>query len=166
MRIQNRIILGVAIALTITSAASAQRRGMPETADEVSVAIALQIAGQPYQFEGKAECKHEPRGYIYSVPAELWSIHQSDGQRSVALSLWRPHNSSGEMFSLSVGIRGKSYLVNTIKPGGDVKGSGKMTVTTSGAGGTFTINATAADGAPITGTIKCSGFTGIVAEGG
>jgi len=70
------------------------------------------------------------------------------------------------MFSLSVGTRGKSYLVNTIKPGGAVKGSGKMTVTRSGAGGTFTINATTADGAAITGTIKCSEFTAVMAEGG
>jgi hypothetical protein len=166
MHIQNRIVLGVAIALAIASAASAQRRGMPAMADEVSVAIELQVAGQPYHFEGKAECEHEPSAYIYSVRAELWSVQQIDGQRSVLLSLWRPQHTSGEMFSLNVGTRGKSYLVNTIKPGGAVKGSGKMTVTRSGAGGTFTINATAADGAPITGTIKCSGFTAAVAEGG
>ncbi len=166
MRIQNKIVLGVAIALGITSAALSQRRGMTGMDDEVSVSIALQIAGRPYHFEGKAECKHEPRAYIYSVPAELWRVHQIDRQRSIMLSLWRPQNTSGEMFSLSVGTRGKSYLVNTIKPGGAVKGSGKMTITRSGAGGTFTINASAAEGVPITGTIKCSGFTAVMAEGG
>ena len=166
MRIQSKMLLSFAIALTITSAASAQRPGMSAMRDEVDVAITLQVAGQPYQFEGKAECQHEPAAYIYSVPSEMWSVHQYDGRRSVNLSLWRPRNVSDDMFSLSVGTRGKSYLVNTIKPGGAVKGSGKMTVTRSGAGGTFTINATTADGAVITGTIKCSAFTAAMAEGG
>jgi len=166
MRVQKQIVLGVAIALAITSAASAQDREMPGMDDEVSMAIALQVAGQPYHFEGKAECKHESKAYIYGIPAELWTVHQSDNQRSVRLTLWRPQNASGEMFSLSVRTRGKSHTVNTIKPSGAVKGSGKMTVARSGAGGTFTINAAAADGAPITGTIKCSGFSAIVAEGG
>ncbi len=166
MRIRNKLVLGFAIVLMIATVVSAQDRGMRSMPNEVGVVIAMQVAGQPYHFEGKGECKHEPRASIYSVPAELWSVHQRDGQRSVGLSLWRPQNASGEMFSLSVGTRGKSYLVNTIKPGGAVKGSGRMTVRRSGAAGTFTIDATAADGAPITGTIKCSGFTAVFAEGG
>jgi len=156
MRIQSGIILSLAIALTIPSAASAQ--------EDVGVAITLQVAGQPYQFEGKAECQHEPAAYIYSVPSEMWSVHQYDGRRSVNLSLWRPRNASGAMFSLSVG----KHVVNTIKVPGEksAKGAGKVTFTRSGAGGTFTINATTADGAVITGTIKCSAFTAAVAEGG
>jgi len=166
MLMQSKILLSFAIALTITSAALAQGSRVPGMRDEVDAAITLQVAGQPYHLEGKAECHHSPVAYIYSVQSEMWSVHQNDGQRSVNLSLWRPRNVSEDMFSLSVGTRGKSYLVNTIKPGGAVKGSGKMTVTRSGAGGTFTINAAAADGAPITGTIQCSGFAAIVAEGG
>ena len=166
MRIQRKIVLGAAIALAIASAASAQDHGMPGMDEEVSMAIELQIAGRPYRFEGKAECRHEPEAYIYEIPAELWIVQQSDEQRSVMLSLWRPQNKSDEMFSLSVRAHGKSYIVNTIKPSGVVKGSGKMTITSSGSGGTFTINATAADGAPITGTIKCGGFAAVVAEGG
>jgi hypothetical protein len=160
MRIQSGIILSLAIALTIPSAASAQ--------EDVGVAITLQVAGQPYQFEGKAECQHEPAAYIYSVPSEMWSVHQNDGRRSINLSLWRPRNASGDMFSLSMGIRGNSHLINTIKVPGEksAKGAGKVTFTRSGAGGTFTINATTADGAVITGTIKCSAFTAAVAEGG
>ena len=141
MRIQSKILLSFAIALVITSAASAQGRRMPWTEDEVDAAISLQVAGQSYHLQGKAECQHEPAAYIYSVPSEMWIVHQNDGRRSVSLSLWRPRSASGDMFSLSVGTRGKSYLVNTIKPGGAVKGSGKMTVIRSGAGGTFTINA-------------------------
>jgi len=164
MRIQSKILLSVAIALAILSAAPAPRRGMAAERDEVDAAIALQVAGQPYQFEGKAECQHEPAAYIYSVPSEMRSVHQSDGRRSINLSLGHPRNGSAAMFSLSVG----RYVVNTIKVAGQgsVKGSGKVTFARSGAGGTFTINATTADGAVITGTIKCSAFTAAIAEGG
>jgi len=160
MHIQSKIIFTLALALMIPSASSAQ--------DEVGVAITLQVAGQPYHLEGKAECQHEPAAYIYSVPSEMWSIHQNDERRSVNLSLWRPRNASGDMFSLSVGTRGKAYLINTIKVPGErsSKGAGKVTFTRSGTGGTFTINATTTDGAVITGTIKCSAFTVAIAEGG
>jgi hypothetical protein len=63
---------------------------------------------------------------------------------------------------------GKSYVVNTVKSAGKsaVQGSGKVTLTTSGAGGTFTVNATTTNGAAITGTLKCSAFTDAVEEGG
>jgi hypothetical protein len=72
------------------------------------------------------------------------------------------------MFVLSVARGGRSYLVNTVKAGGEdaVRGSGKVIFTKSGSGGTFTINATAANGAAITGTIKCSVFAALIAEGG
>ncbi len=170
MRIQTRIVLSFAMALTIASAGAAQRRQEPAkpTDTKVDVAITLQVAGQPYHFEGKAEGLHAPVASIYSVVAEMWSVRQSDGQRSVTLTLWRPRNKSGDMFSLSVAAGGKSYIVNTVKPGGEssVKGSGTVIFTTSGAGGTFSINATGANGAAITGTIKCSAFTAAIAEGG
>ena len=168
MRIQNRIVLSFAIALTITAAASAQRRAVPTNPAEARVAITLQVAGQTYHFEGKAACQRAPIASIYSVLAEMWSVQQSDGQRSVMLTLWRPRSTSGDVFSLNIDIGGKGYVVNTVKFGGGsaVRGSGKVAFTTSGAGGTFTINATTADGAAITGTIKCGAFTPATAEGG
>lgn len=167
MRIQKHLVLGFAVALTIISAASAQGGKVPDMPSEVGVAITLQVAGQPYHFEGKAACEHAPVASIYSVISEMWSVQQSDGQRSVMLTLWRPRSKSGDMFSLSVATGGKSYRVNTIKPGGEsVQGSGNMTLTPSGAGGTFTIKATAGNGAAIAGTIKCSAFTAAMAEGG
>ena len=72
------------------------------------------------------------------------------------------------MFTLHSTISGKSYLVNTVKTsgGGTVQGSGKVTFTPSGPGGTFTIDATAPNGGTITGTIKCSAFSAAMAEGG
>ncbi len=166
MRIQ--IVFGFVAALMMTSAALAQRRTLPAAPGEAGAAITLQVAGQPYRFEGRAECQNEPHGYIYSVPAGLWSVHQSDGQRSLSLTLWRPTNGSADMFNLSVRAGGKSYSVNTVREPGQtaVRGSGKVTVTTSGPAATFTINATSTSGAAITGTVRCTGFSGIEAVGG
>jgi hypothetical protein len=168
MCIQNKIVLSFAVALTMTSAASAQRRTAPTRPGEAGVAITLQVAGQPYRFEGKAACQHAPLASIYSVVSKMWSVQQSEGQRSLTLTLWRPRSTSGDMFSLSVANGAKSYLVNTVRVGGAsaVQGSGKVTLTPSGAGGTFIINATAANGAAITGTIECSAFGEAMAEGG
>ncbi len=168
MRIQNEMVLSFAIALSITSTADAQRLRAPANPADVGVSIALQVAGQPYQFEGKALCQYAPMASIYNVVGARWSVQQSDGQRSMMLTLWRPRSMSGDMFSLSVATGGKSYLVNTVKVGGEsaVRGSGKVTVATSSAGGTFVINATAANSAGITGTIQCTAFTQPVAEGG
>ncbi len=167
MRIQNKIVLSFAMALTITSAAFAQRPSVPVNPEEVGVAITLQVAGQPYQFEGNAACTHAPVASIYNVMSEMWNLRQIDSRRAITLTLWHPRNMSGDMFSLSVQIGSKGYIVDTVKSGkGTVTGSGKVGFTTSGAGGTFTIKATAGDGAAITGTIKCSGFSVPMAEGG
>ncbi len=165
---QNKLIISFAVALAIASAASAQRRTVPATPAGAGVAVALQVAGQPYHFEGNATCQHAPVASIYNVAAEMWSVHQSDGQRSIAFTLWRPRITSGHMVVLSVVTGGRSYIVNTVKPtpGSAVQGSGKVTVTPSGAGATFTIDASAPNGAAITGTIRCGAFTEPVAEGG
>ncbi len=166
MRIQNKIVLSFAIALAITSAASAQSGRAPVMPDEVGVAIALQVAGQPYQFEGKAACQHAPVASIYNVMAEMWILRQIDSQRAIQLTLWHPKNMSGDIFLLSVQTGSKAYLVDTFISdksksgrGRSVVGSGKVSFTPSGAGGTFTINAMTLDGAAITGTIRCSAFT-------
>ena len=160
MRIQSRIILSLAIALTITSAASAQ--------EEVGVAITLQVAGQPYHFEGKAACSHVPVASIHNEVAERWEVQQIDNRRAVMLTLWHPRSKSSDIFTLSVQIGSEGYLLSTTKSGkgGSVRGSGKVGFTRSGAGGTFTINATTVDGDAITGTMKCSAFTAPMAEGG
>jgi hypothetical protein len=137
MRVQNRIVLSFAVALMMTSPASAQRRTPPAGRAEVGVVIKLQVAGQRYQFEGNAVCRHAPIASIYGVRAEMWGVQQSDGQRSITLTLWRPKSTSGEMFSLTVATGAKSYLVNTVTLSREsaVRGSGKVTVRTSSAGG-------------------------------
>ncbi len=165
---------GVALcgALVFASVAAAQRAvprapGTPAD-DKVGVVIALQAGGESYQFSGPAMCKHEPRGYIYMVPAQLWSVNQSEGQRSVTLTFWRPAAGSGDMFNLYVSMGARTHHVDTVKTrdGGDPEGSGQVTFTPAGAGGIFNVKATSAKGVTVTGTIKCDGFRAIVAEGG
>lgn len=168
MRIQKHLVLGFAVALTIISAASAQGGNVPDMPSEVGVAITLQVAGQPFRFQGKAKCAYVPVASIENVVAEKWTASLIEPNRSMGLTLWRPKNRSGDMFSLHVLMPAKGYIIDTVRRGGKGSGagSGKVTLTMSGAGGMFTINATARDGAVITGTIKCSAFTDEMPEGG
>jgi hypothetical protein len=160
----------VCSALVIPSIGAVQGLCAQSTPAEtkVDVSIALKVAGQPYNFSGKADCTHAPLASIYGTNAQLWMVRHTEGLKSVSLTFWRPTAGSGDMFTLHCTMSGKSYLVRTVKTneGGTIQGSGKMTFTPSKPGGTFTIDATAANGAALTGTIKCSAFSAVVDEGG
>ena len=160
----------VCAALVIPSIGAGQDRGAPSTPEEtkVDVSIALMVAGQPYNFGAKALCTHAPLASIYGTNAQQWRVEHNDGQHSVSLTFWRPAAGSGDMFTLHCTIGGKSYLVTTVKTsgGGTIQGSGKVTFTPSAPGGTFTIDAAAANGSAITGTIKCSAFSPALDEAG
>ena len=160
----------VCAALVIPSIGAGQDRGAPSTPEEtkVDVSIALMVAGQPYNFGAKSLCTHAPRASIYGTNAQQWRVEHNDGRHSVSLTFWRPAAGSGDMFTLHCRIGGKSYVVTTVKTsgGGAIQGSGKVTFTPSKPGGTFTIDATTANGIAITGTIKCSAFSAPVDEGG
>jgi len=167
----NRVFIAfVCAALVIPSIGAGKGRRAQSTPEEtkVDVSIALKVAGQPYNFSGKARCTHAPLASIYDVNAQQWSVDHNEGLQSVSLTFWRPAAGSGDMFTLHCTISGKSYLVSTVKTngGGTIQGSGKVTFTPSEPGGTFTIDATAANGLLITGTIKCSAFSAAVPEGG
>jgi len=135
---------------------------------EADVSIALNVAGQTFAFNGKGECTYEPAGYIYGTRAQQWKIEGNNAQGSASLTLWRLEAGSVDMFSFYAATGGKVYVVNTVKTsgGGEVEGSGKATFTPAGSGGTFTIDATAAKGGKIAGTMKCSAFSAVVVEGG
>ncbi len=161
-------VCGALVFASVTAAQQPIRRGPGSAGDRVEVAVALQAGGESYQFGGQGTCTHEPKGYIYAVPAQQWRVEHSEGRRSVALTFWRPTNGSGDMFSLSLSSAGKSHMTSTVKVGseGTVRGSGNATFETAGKGGTFAVTATAADGTKISGTIRCAGFTAAIAEGG
>ena len=148
---------------------SIQRRtpGGPVESGGVSATIALKAGAQSYDFTGTARCRHAPQASIYDAPAEMWSVQQSDGDRRLALTVWRPR-SGDSMLTLSVSVGGKQHEVTTVSVGGrgEVKGSGTVTFAAEGKGGTFAIRAKGADGATIAGTVTCAAFTPLVAEGG
>ena len=144
--------------------------GLPfaAVAQPAPVDIALQIGTTKYQFSGNAECKAAPQASIYGLSAALYSVTHSAGGQSLHLTLWQPKNGSPDMMTLTVSNGSNRSEVDTVKGGNkhDTKGSGKTTVEKSGAGGVFKVEAVAAKGEKISGTIKCSRFSGIQAEGG
>ena len=160
-----RIFVGLTYAVLMIASIGAAQRGTEAGAD---VSIALKVAGQTFAFNGKGACTYAPVASIYGVKAQQWRVESNDARGSASLTFWRPAAGSGDMFSLYAATGGKSYVVNTIKTsgGGAPEGSGKVTFTPAGSGGTFTIDATAAKGGTITGTMKCSAFSPAVAEGG
>ncbi|MBP1623747.1 MAG: hypothetical protein H6Q07_1767 [Acidobacteria bacterium] len=161
-----RIILIESICAVLMLAFSGVAQSPAETGADVS--IALNVAGQTYAFNGKGECTYEPVAYIYGTRAQQWSVEGNNAQGSAKLTLWRLAAGSVDMFSFYAVTSGKVHVVNTVKTsgGGKVEGSGKATFTPAGSGGTFTIDATAAKGGTITGTMKCSAFSAVVVEGG
>ena len=153
-----------------TAPAAAQLRARRDAGEKrtVGVAIALKAGAEQYQFKGQASCTHAPIASIHNVVAEQWTVEQSEGSRSSHLTLWKPKNGSGEMFSLSLSTGSHSRRVNTVTaPGAPAaSGSGKVSLASAASGGTFTIDAKAADGTAIAGTIVCDAFLPAIAEGG
>jgi hypothetical protein len=164
MFIRRIFIESICAVLMIASIGVAQS----PTETGVDVSIALKAAGQTYAFNGKGECTYAPVAYIFGTKAQQWTVKGNNAQGSASLTLWRLAAGSVDMFSFYVANGGKSYVVNTVKTsgGGKIEGSGKVTFTSAGSGGTFAIDATAANGGTITGTMKCSAFGAVVDEGG
>lgn len=160
-----RISIGsICAVLTFVSMGAEQHAAEPG----VDVSISLHVAGQAYAFTGKGACTYAPVAFIYGTRAEQWRVESNDAQRAASLTFWRPAAGSGDMFVFHASTGGKSYAVNTVETsgGGEVEGSGKVTFTPAGSGGTFTIDAKTAKGGAITGALKCSSFSAAVAEGG
>ena len=150
-------ILGMALIWSMQ--ASAQRRPTGSQEKKVGVAIDLRVSGAAYTFKGEATCDHLAKGSIYDVVAERWSVRQNDGDRSLNFSLWRPTGGTADMVTLNVSMGGKRFDVSTVKSPQGASGSGSVKLAPQGAGGTFTIDATTASAARITGTVKCDAFT-------
>jgi hypothetical protein len=164
-RYSTQIACAVALTListTFVKADPAQRRtGGPAL---VPVEISLKIAGQPYDVKGQASCTHAPKGSIYNVVSEMWTVRQEQDGGSVQLTLWKPLDGSASMFTLSTSGK-KNTSITTVR-GGQVSGSGTVAFAPSGKGGTFTIDARSKANETVTGTITCQAFTPAIAEGG
>ena len=156
--------------LAIPAIGAGQRRSAQSGPAEtmVDITIALVVAGQPFNFGGKALGTFAPKASIYEVNAQQWRVEHKGDRQSFSMTFWRPTSGSGDMFNLNCTINGKSYHVSTVKTngGGTPEGSGQVTFTPVKPGGTFAIDAKTANGLAITGTIKCSDFKAPVEEGG
>lgn len=162
-RPRRRLVLIVSLVATGAVLAPSAGTAGPNDAT-VPIQISLRVGQQPYFFGGEGLCQHAPEASIYEAPAALWSARHSEARRSVNLAFWRLKG--GDMMTLGLDLAGASHHVSTVKVGqrGELQGSGRTTFTASGHGGTFTIDATAADGAHITGTISCGRFMPVNAE--
>ena len=164
------VILVLCVSLWVPLLA-AQRRapGAPSGSGAgVPLTITLKVGAEAYRLTGHGKCHHAPRAAIYGVAAEQWSVQHSEGARSVSLTMWRPKGAANDMMTLAVNTGTKSFAVNTVKAGnsGPPSGSGTITLTPADKGGTFTIDAAAADGTRLAGTLSCGAFTAPVPEGG
>jgi hypothetical protein len=164
------VMTGAACAVVLCgSVASGQIRRQPQGAkpDQVPLHIALKAGGTPYTFDGQGKCARAERASIYDTPASMWSIAQNGEGRNLTLTMWRLQ-SGGDMMSLGVSSGSKSHNVDTVKVGrkAETQGTGTVKFEPAAQGGTFTIDATAADGTKITGTVTCESFTSAIAEGG
>jgi hypothetical protein len=95
----------------------AQRRVPGQAESKQAVAVALKAGGQTYESREAGKCTHAPTASIYSIVSEMWSVQQSSDGRSLALTVWRPKDGSGEMVTLSVSSGNSSHQVNTVRGG-------------------------------------------------
>ena len=144
----------------------AQRRVPGQAQPKQAIDVSLKLGGQSYDSREPGRCSYAPTASIYSVVSEMWNVQQSSEGRSLALTLWRPKDGSGDMVTLSVNSGSASHEINTVRGGGATSGSGKVTFEKSGAGGVFSITGKTKDGAALSGTIKCDAFAPHIAEGG
>jgi hypothetical protein len=118
---------------------------------------------------GVGTCRHEPAASIYGVPAALWMVEHTGTAdaaiKDLHLTLWRPKDESPEQISLNLTTRSGSHRIDVGGRGNQV-GSGKVSLSTTGAGGQFELQGKDQAGSPIELMIKCPAFGGIEAEGG
>jgi hypothetical protein len=156
--------IGIALCSALMCVPMAAARQAASSTGNVGVSIDLKVGETAYAFNGRASCFHLPSANIMGVSGENWQVAQKEPERSVVLSFLKPATGGEAMFSLHVTTGATKYVTNTIvfrrgaaKP--PTEGSGSAKFEPAGKGGTFTIDATAVNGAKVTGTIKCDGFT-------
>ena len=135
---------------------------------EVPLKIELSAGGDRAESSGMGRCTHAEQASIYGVPAALWQI-QNSGTGEIGhatLTVWRPASGSGaDQFSMAIGTSDRQHRISTVK-GGEIVGSGSVTMHPSGEGAHFEVVGTDADGRSIRATFQCERFTEHVAEGG
>lgn len=160
----------LATVLTIAGAGLGASQRAEQAAPTVGVEVSLKAGNSTYAARGQGSCTHAPKASIYGVLSQMWMVRHQDQGRSVQLTFWKPADGSNSMFSVSVNGKARASVSTvrgkTASAGAKPEGSGSVTFAPAGKGGTFTIDAKAATGESIAGTIKCDAFTAAIAEGG
>lgn len=171
-------LVGLSAVLALsTGAVQAQRRAATPAAaraaaaraNQVNITISLTVDGKSYRATGIGECTHAPVASIYSVMASMWSVQynsNSSTPKNLSLTMWRlTRGSAPPQLTIAVNTGSNSHHISTVK-GGEIAGSGTVTMQAKGAGGRFEISGKTAKGAAVRGTIECERFTPAMAEGG
>jgi hypothetical protein len=164
-------VLAALLALTSgTREAVAQRRAPGQPAGETSaVSVIARLGTKSYTSNIAGTCKHEPSASIYDTPAALYLVEAAgdDGSeiKQLNLTLWRPKNGSPDQISLSLGAGGNTYKID-VNPRTPAAGSATAELRKEGAGGTLELKGNDAKGTPLSLTVSCPTFAGVVAEGG
>ena len=153
-------VAAVCLLATPQGAAAQARRQAPEQ-KTVPVTLDLKVGAEAVQGTGAGRCTHAPMASIYDVRAQMWTAGYETNGEPVQLTFWRPTDKSADMF----GLQASRVNISTVR-GGTPSGSGTVTFEPTGKGGIFKIQAKAADGTAIAGSIKCEAFLPHVAEGG
>jgi hypothetical protein len=156
-----RLILLISIAAAVA---------VPHAQDpnlEGAIQIDLRVADTRYVVSGRGTCLTQPHGTLHEVPAAQWNARHRDPQRYANLAFWRVQG-VGDQFNLGIMVGPTLHRVSTVSVNGkgSRQGGGSVRMARSGAGGTFTIDATADTGARISGTITCSAFAAPVEDNG
>ena len=134
---------------------------------EVPLTIELSVGGERADLTGTGKCTHAPEASIYGTPASLWQIQDSDAGkiRYANLTVWRPKAGGPEQFSMSINTADAEHSISTVK-GGELVGSGTVSVHPSGEGAHLEVIGKDAAGRSIRAAFQCARFTEHVAEGG
>jgi hypothetical protein len=159
-------VISVVMLAAFSADVAGQRRAPGQGPSAQRIQVSLNIGGESYRSNAPGKCSYAPMASIFQVVSELWSVQQSEEDRSLSMSYWKPKDGSSDMVTLSVNSGSTSHRVNTVRGGGATSGSGKVTFQKTGEGGTFTIDAKTKSGAAMTGTIQCDTLAPHMAEGG
>jgi hypothetical protein len=134
---------------------------------EVPLKIELSAGGDRAELTGMGRCTHAKEASIYGVPASLWQIQDSDTGEigHASLTVWRPASGGADQFSMAVASGDRDHRISTVK-GGEIVGTGSVTMHTTGAGAHFEVVGTDGDGRSFRATFQCERFTEHMAEGG
>ena len=126
-------------------------------------------AGGDRAASGTGECTFAEQASIYNVPAKQWAARFDGGTGSVIgsanLTVWQFAGGAPDQFSLGLDVGQTSHRIATVE-GGELVGSGRVTVRQQGSGVRFEVDGQDAGGTKLRATIDCERFTPAVAEGG